>query len=157
MNQFETITTYIAFASLLTGIGTILVAIVTIKFNNAIARRQNETEKNIARRQGVFELHNAWKDLNDIDTNAYITPDIVSAINALSLTASVWNHDALEKEIIYQSYWQVYRNFYEKINIMDSVLPGCNYSPKSKITSDITKAYTEMKQKEYFKTESTNL
>lgn len=157
MNLFEKMTLLIATGSFLTGIGTIIMAIKTNSKNNDIAKRQMETDKNIAKRQGVFDLHNAWGNINDLNVNQYITPDIISAINALSLTASVWNHDALEKELLYQSYWEAYKNLYDKLYLMTDILPGCSYTPKSKISPDITKAYTEMKQKEYFKTESTKI
>ena len=51
----------------------------------------------------------SWNNVNDIDVKNLIGPDIVKAVNALSLTASLWNHDVIEKTILYQTYWGSYK------------------------------------------------
>lgn len=157
MTNYELFATILASGSLLTGIGTIIIAILTNQQNLSVAKRQIETDKNIARRQGVFELHNAWKEINELNPTLYVVPDVINAINALSLTASIWNHDVLEKELLFQSYWEIYKSTFEKINIMADPMKGVNYAPNSKLSPDIIKAYNEMRQKENFKTFSTNL
>lgn len=54
------------------------------------------TSKDIARRQGVIELHMAWQGVNNIDVSNLIGPDVINAANAISLTATLWNHDVVE-------------------------------------------------------------
>ncbi|KKO91724.1 hypothetical protein AAW12_08665 [Sphingobacterium sp. Ag1] len=157
MNEYECITTVLATGTLLTGIGTIALAIITNKNNKKIAERQRQTDINIAKRQGVIDLHNAWAVVNDINTANYIVPDVIKAINALSLTASLWIHDVIERDLLYQSYWQAYKDLYDKLIGMNDVLRGLNYTPKSKITADIKKAYLEMNQKELSHINSTTI
>ncbi|MCW8314205.1 hypothetical protein K7A41_23470 [Sphingobacterium sp. InxBP1] len=157
MTQYECITTVLATGTLLTGIGTIALAIITNQNNKKIAERQRQTDINIAKRQGVIDLHNAWAVVNDINPATCIVPDVIKAINALSLTASLWIHDVIERDLLYQSYWQAYKDLYDKLIGMNEVPIGLNYTPRSKISPDIKKAYHEMSQKEISSINSTNI
>lgn len=87
--------------SLFTAILALAVSIVAV----FLSGRANNTNKNMFRRQGVIDLHMAWLDIKEIDNKCLIGPDIIKAVNALSLTASLWNHDVIEKSILYQTYW----------------------------------------------------
>lgn len=66
----------------------------------------------------------AWQGINDIDENNLIGPDVVKAVNALSLTASLWNHDVIEKSILYQTYWISYKDLYDTLNGINKLVPG---------------------------------
>lgn len=109
-----------------------------------LAGRANSLNKNIFKRQGVIDLHMAWQDVNDIDTDNLIGPDVVKAVNAISLTASLWNHDVIEKSILYQTYWGSYKDIYDKLVNLDKLVPGHKKTCRSLITAEIKKAYKGM-------------
>lgn len=104
------------------------------------------TNKKMFKRQGVIDLHMAWQGVNDIDPKNLIGPDVVKAVNALALTASLWNHDVIEKSILYQTYWGAFEEFYNKLVNLDELGPGHKKTCKSLITSEIKKAYKGMNE-----------
>jgi len=119
-------------------------AIVVSNKANSIAESANRMNKRMFKRQGVIDLHIAWSTIRNIDENQLITPDIVNAVNTMSLTAMLWNHDVMEKPILYQSYWNSYRQLYEKLSSIETIPPKMNARCKDLITSEITKAYNSM-------------
>lgn len=110
-----------------------------------VAGRANSLNKNMFRRQGVIDLHMAWQGINHIDRNNLIAPDIVRSVNALALTASLWNHDVIDKNILYQTYWTPYKELYEEIYSIDELVPGHKRTCRSLITTEIQKAYEGMR------------
>jgi hypothetical protein len=132
---------WIALFSLFVSVGAIGMAWKS----NYLAGKANNLNVQMFKRQGVIDLHMAWQGINDIDAKNLITPDIVKAVNALSLTASLWNHDVIEKSILYQSYWRPYKQLFEKLNSIDELVPGKKETCKSLMTNEIVKAYEEMK------------
>lgn len=62
--------------------------------------------KDMFKRQGVIDLHMAWQSVNEIDPANLVGPDVCIAANALSLTATLWNHGVVERIILFQSYWK---------------------------------------------------
>ena len=105
----------------------------------------NRTNKNMFKRQGVIDLHMAWQGVNDIDPKGLIATDIVKAANALALTASLWNHDVIDKNILYQTYWEPYKKLFDTLNGLDELVPGHKRTCKSLMTNEIQKAYEGMK------------
>lgn len=134
MIEFEKYSLIIATFSLIISIGAIY-----------LSGRANSINKNIFKRQGVIDLHMAWQDIREIDKNNLVGPDIVRAVNALSLTASLWNHDVIEKAILYQTYWISYRDLYDTLNSINELVPGHKRTCKSLMTNEIIKAYEGMK------------
>jgi hypothetical protein len=128
--------------------GAALMSLILSSIALLMSGRAQSTTKNIARRQGVIELYKAWEGVNDIDPTKPITPDIVKAANATSLTASLWNHDVIEKQILLQSYWPAYKDIYDSLSKMDGLIPGKKVSGRSLLSSEITKVYEEMKKME---------
>ena len=122
-------TNYEILSSTIAGIAIIISLIAVF-----VAGKANNINKNVFKRQGVIDLHMSWNNVNDIDVKNLIGPDIVKAVNALSLTASLWNHDVIEKTILYQTYWGSYKEIYEKLN----------KTGRSLLTAEITKAYKGM-------------
>lgn len=109
------------------------------------------------KRQGVINLHEAWKGVNEIDKDNIITDDVVKANNALSLTASLWNHDIIEKAILYEQYWPAYQQLYEQLDSIKTVVPKTNRSGQSYITSVMKKVYKEMEKMETSQVKGTRL
>lgn len=134
MNKFEMASLFIAtLALVISGIAVFL------------SGKANNTNKNMFRRQGVIDLHMAWQDIKDIEENNLIGPDVVKAVNALSLTASLWNHDVIEKSILYQTYWNSYKDLHDTLISINKLVPGHKKTCRSLITNEITKAYEGMK------------
>jgi len=102
--------------------------------------------KNVARRTGVIDLHNAWNGVNDLDPTQMIGPDVRSAVNALELTATVWNHDVIEKNIVFQSYWEDFKRLYDVLLQCHTAIPGYRKTGNEFLTPNIRKAYHQMEQ-----------
>jgi hypothetical protein len=117
----------------------------------SLSERANEVSINIARKQGVIELFAAWRDVSDINTlevDKMIGPDILRSYNAMDLTAILWNHDVIQKEILFQQYWKPFRDIYDNLYGSDNLIPGKKKTCRSLIAKEHTKAYAEMKQME---------
>jgi len=122
-----------------------------------VAGKANSLNKNMFKRQGVIDLHMAWQGINQIDRNVIITSDVVKAVNAMTLTASLWNHDIIEKNILYQTYWYPFKELFENLNTLDILVPGQSRTCKSLMTSEIQKAYEGMKSLDLNKVIQTKL
>lgn len=146
MTEFEVYSLIIATFSFLISIGAIY-----------LSGRANSLNKNMFKRQGVIDLHMAWTDIREIDKNNPIGPDIIRAVNAMSLTASLWNHDVIEKSILYQTYWSSYKDLYDTLINLNELIPGHKRTCRSLITSEITKAYEGMKNVDLATVTQTNL
>jgi len=146
METYEVLTLVVATASLVTSVATF-----------KVAQAANRSSKEIAKRQGVIDLHVQWNGINDINLSNPVVPDVKNAVNALSLTASLWNHDVVHKPIIMQSYWDIYRTLYDKLYIHNDVITGLGRTGKSMISPDIMKAYREMESYELSRVETSKL
>jgi hypothetical protein len=125
---------------------------------NTIAKRADETNKNIARRQGIIELHVAWSTVSQINrANGPIGPDIAKASNAISLTAALWNHDVIEREILYQQYWPEFERIYVALKGWTVQVPGYTRDADSFITKEVTAAYKEMEARHLSDVKGTKL
>ncbi len=125
-------------------VAALLISMVAVYFSG----RANNINKNIFKRQGIIDLFMTWQGISEIDSNNLINPDIVKSANALALTSTLWNHDVIDKNILYQTYWEPFRNIYDKLNSLDSTPPGLKKTCKSMISSDMTRAYQEMQKYE---------
>ncbi|MCS4100686.1 hypothetical protein [Salinibacter ruber] len=111
-------------------------------------------------RQGVIDLHMAWQGVNELDLENeedVVTPDVVKAVNALDLTASLWNHDVIDRSILYQSYWSTYQDLYDSLYSSETLIPGLDRRARDLITSEMTRAYEEMKDTDIDRVRQTNL
>lgn len=125
--------------------GIAFAALVTSIFALVVAGRANNINISVAKRQGVIDLHFAWRDVNELDVNALIGPDVARAVRALDLTSSLWNHDVIERLILYQSYWASYQHLYETLKVCQSNVPGYDRKACQFITPEIDRAYDGMK------------
>lgn len=104
------------------------------------------TNIQIFKRQGVISLYAAWRDIKDVDPQKIVTADAINAARTLELTATLWNYDIVEKEIIYQSFWDDYRAFYEKFMASDTQVPGRRKTLRELIIRPVTKLSWRMGQ-----------
>lgn len=131
----------------------LIVSIIYVCF----VRRGNKLTKNVAQRQGIIDLHNAWDGVSELDPDALIGPDVAKAVNALSLTASLWNHDAMEKVILFQNYWPSFRHLYDVLKPCQRVVPGYDRKACDCITVEIERAYEEMRRYSLSRVEQTRM
>lgn len=112
-----------------------------------------DLNKSIFRRQGVFDLHLFWQSVNNINPEKPIEVDVRKAANALDLTAAFWNHDIMEKSILYQMYWPAFRDIYNSIqNIKGGVTSG-GLKVQDILTPSIKLVYNKMQENELKRTE----
>ncbi|GAX60390.1 lysyl-tRNA synthetase, partial [Candidatus Scalindua japonica] len=122
-----------------------------------LAGRASNINKRIFKRQGIIDLHMAWRGVNEIDTDNLIGPDVNNAANALDLTASLWNHDVIEKIVLYQSYWPSFKLLYETLNVCNKQVPGYAKSCKAFLSSEMTRAYEDMKKFDILSVKTTSV
>lgn len=131
----------------------VLVSIIAV----AISSRSNALNKKMFKRQGVIDLYMAWQGVNNIDISNLITPDVVKAVNAISLTSLLWNHDIVEKNILYQGYSISFNTIYNTLDSSTQVVPGTAYICRSLLTPEIRKCYRSMQEFDAFNEIETNL
>ena len=109
---------------------------------------QQETTKEMFRRQNVIDLHSAWKGVNDIDPNDLNTCDVINAINALDLTALFWNHDIVLKDIMLRSFWRTFKDLYDVLNDCRECVQGKNVTCRDLLhhSPEIAVAYRSMEK-----------
>ncbi|EKT4105616.1 hypothetical protein [Stenotrophomonas maltophilia] len=133
MTNFELLSISISAFALLVSLGSMFVA-----------GRASSSNVKMLKRTGVIELYAAWQGVSSIDRNAPVSVDAVKAANAIALTASLWNHDIIEKAVLHQMYWEPYRDIYDSLYSIVHVLPGQTKTGKAMITDDMTRAYRDM-------------
>lgn len=130
---------------------------------NASVRSANAAEKAVStsieifKKQGVIDLFESWEDLHDINPLKPITTDVVRALRALELTASLWNHDIVEKKIIHQSFWEDYKHLYDAVNRIIGEVPGLRRTGPELLTRRVSRAYKEMDDFDTSKEATSNL
>ena len=135
----ETIAAYVA-------IGASAISAVVSVIALFMAGKASNLNKRMFKRQGIIDLHMAWKGTNIVDPKNPIAQDVVNGVNALDLTASLWNHDVIEKDILYQSYWLPFKDFYEAIRYSDTLVPKINKKLRELITPEVELVYDQMKK-----------
>ena len=122
------------------------------------ANTANDLMERISKRVGVIELHHAWHGVCRFDQNNPVFPDAINAANALDLTASLWNHDVLEKEILYQSYWKPFKEIYNTLSQCQLLIPKDGRRISDLVSSAaVTLAYRQMEALELQKVSQTSL
>lgn len=114
----------------------------------------------IFKRQGVIALHEVWNDVDLFDPSNLTANDarkVVRATNTLDLMASLWNHEIIEQEILYQSYWGSFRNLYKTIERITKPIPDLGKTGDDLLTADIRSVYQDMDDYEKRRVERTRL
>jgi hypothetical protein len=122
----------------------VVIALVSAAIAYSSWKSQEKLSRNMFKRAGVIDLHNAWANVNDVDPSNLITPDVVKAVNALNLTSALWLHDIIEREILHQSYWESFKNLYDKMERSTAVPPGIRKSLNELLSPPIRRSYREM-------------
>jgi hypothetical protein len=112
--------------------------------NKASSEKSAELTKKMFMRQGVIDLHMAWQGVADLDPNNIVVPDFVRAVNAVSLTATLWNHSIIERVILYQNYWRIFDTLFRRLDSWEKPLPHLKVPGKEFLTAEIRRAHKEM-------------
>lgn len=103
-----------------------------------------KTTKESSQKQHIISLYNVWSKVRDFNEESN-NDDIIIALNALQLTATIWNHNVVKRAVIFESYFGTFLYFYNKFSS-----GKYTYSDGSKIANDINedvvKAYKSMIQ-----------
>lgn len=145
---------WIAILAAIAAIASVVVAVLALRNSSRsaaaaersanVASQANGLAERIAKREGVIDLHLAWRGVNRFNPAEPIFPDAINAANALDLTASLWNHDVLEKELLFQSYWKWFKEFHRVLSNCDIVMPADGRRISDLISPSVTLAYKQM-------------
>ncbi|MCP4336149.1 MAG: hypothetical protein GY785_26190 [Gammaproteobacteria bacterium] len=111
-----------------------------------LAGRASNLNKNMFRRQSVIDLHMAWQKIRGINPKEPITPDVIRAVSTMDLTASLWLHDVVDRNILCQSYWPSFQALYDSLHKCEIEVPGTGRTGRDFLNDDIRLAYWQMKE-----------
>jgi hypothetical protein len=111
------------------------------------ATRSADMQIRMFQRQQVIDVFRAWSTVPAIDGTALQASDAARAANVLELTATLWNHDIVDKEILCQNYWIPFRDIYDRLYSIHSVIPGGTKTGREYLSNETEHAYSEMKQR----------
>ncbi len=147
MAEFDWIPTISAVAAAVSAIASASSANLARK-SNEFSRRMINQEEGMFKRQFVFELHKTWDRIREIDPDAPNLEDALDGSSALRLTAAVWLHDVMDKNILHQTYSQDYYQIYDSLYMITRDLPTYNKSGRELLTQAVQSVYQEMKDKD---------
>lgn len=125
---------YLAFAA--------LVLFVFAYVRGSGLRKQNESKEH------VFNLHESWDGVNEIDCDQLIGPDVTNASRAMTITASSWLNQLVEKKIIIENHFDDFENLITTMERCDKVVPGFEKKGvkcKDFVSAEMKNAYRQMK------------
>ena len=100
------------------------------------------------RSEHVFKLHDSWNDVNEIDCDRLIGPDVTTAVRAMTITASSWLNELVDREIIMQNHFEDFETLYTELISCNKVVPGFEKKGlkcKDFLSKEMEKSYSEMK------------
>ena len=104
-------------------------------------------DREISRRQQVLLLYDVWKPVRGIDCNNLIGPHVVTAVNALTLTATAWNHDIIDRTILIQTYWPSFEQVFEQLWQCAETAPGQKRACQDLLSRQVQIANSQMRDK----------
>jgi hypothetical protein len=97
----------------------------------------------------VFELHESWKGVNEIDCDRLVGPDVTSAARAMTITASSWLNGLVDKRIIVENHFQDFDLLYTALRHCERIVPGFEKRAlkcSDFLSDEMHRAYKEMKR-----------
>lgn len=97
----------------------------------------------------IFELHNSWDGINEIDCEELIGPDVTNAIRALTITSTAWLDGLVEKKVIIQNHFDDFDLVFNAMNGCEKVIPGFekrSVKCPDLLSDEIRDSYKQMKQ-----------
>jgi hypothetical protein len=72
----------------------------------------------------LHRLEQAWKDVNYVDCDNLIGPDVTKAANALQMTATYWRNGYIRKSVIREHHGSTFVELFESLDSCDKQVPG---------------------------------
>lgn len=97
----------------------------------------------------LHRLEQAWKDVNYIDCEKLVGPDVNRAADALQMTSIYWRNGFIKKSLIIERYGQSFCELFEQIDTCDKQVPGYNKPMKfckDFLPSLVRATYSEVKE-----------
>lgn len=95
----------------------------------------------------MFELAHIWDEICEIDCNNIVIPDLVKATDAMKLTATAWNDNIIDKNIILANHYDDFKTLYNQISTCENTVEGYNNKKcKDFINYRIKNAYIAMQK-----------
>jgi len=92
--------------------------------------RISAKQRRLEQRQLILPLWGYLQDLDRIDPDKPVWPDVVKAVNRLELIAICWEGDMVEKDIIRRMYADLYIEIYQSIDECKSPPPSMGRTGK---------------------------
>lgn len=144
MSTYEILSTAAALVAIIISV----VAIYKSSVANNLSEKANEISakaNEFSKKSIIFSLQECWANINEIDPENPITPDVIRAYNALDITSNVWNNEIIDRKVFLDSYQTAYVKFYKLFINSDTNVPGKNKKLKDFITTAQTMTYDEIK------------
>ena len=133
---------YIALLSLIISFISVSIAAFAIYRTGIQAEKQrafqvklNEDDKVIANRRFFTVLWDKMTDLNYINPQSPVGPDVRKAVNTLEAVAMSWQAGIIDKPMVLLSFGKLFEELYNQINQISSV-PGTNKSGLELLTQN---------------------
>ena len=108
----------------------------------------SKKDKGVSNSDYVFELHKSWEGVNEIDPERLIGPDVTRAARAMTITASSWLNNLVDKKVIIQNHFEDFELLYNAMVSCKHIVPGFEKRKticKDFISEEMKKTYEEMK------------
>jgi hypothetical protein len=129
-----------AAAAVLSSIAVISGIFVTFKVH--------QNQKLLSQRQLLLPLWDHMSNLNKINPNLPVTPDIIKAVNTLELVALCCEGGMIDEKVIKRTFRDQFMMHYEDIGKCTSLLPGTTYDGKDLLKQNraATVFYTKLNE-----------
>lgn len=84
-------------------------------------RRSHESEE-----AALHRLEQEWKDVNYIDCDNLVGPDVRRAANALLMTATYWRNGFISKPLLIEHHGNTFIELFDQLDSCDKQVPGYN-------------------------------
>lgn len=120
---------------------------VEVSERSAVAAEEAvKLTRDLFKKQSATELHNAINDVGIIDKTNPDSHIVSKAVNAMDLIATHWDFGITDKNIMANSYWDLYRGWYDALNSINHVIAPFEKTGTALLTHDLRKVYEEMSE-----------
>lgn len=132
----------IALFSLLVAIVSVIIAVIAIvrtgfhaKSQRDLQQKLSDDEKVTANRRFFTVLWDKMTELNYINPQSPIGPDVRKAVNTLEAVAMCWQAGIIDKQMVVISFGKLFEELYNQINQI-ALVPGINKSGHELLTQN---------------------
>lgn len=93
--------------------------------------------REVAGDEALHRLEHAWSNVNYLDCNSLVGPDVANAANALQMTSIYWRNGYIPRSILLEKYGPPYCELFQQIDDCDKSVPGYT-NPKKRCADFLT-------------------